>query len=701
MKNESYLSILLQQFQNKMPIYSEDIIIEAKKKASNNRAFFMEFLSQTGFREKNFIRWLDLRQTDFANGMDAADDMGRGGADIRSAKYVLMSSTINGLQFFYDFLQDEYFELCKEQNNPFWLFPLWEEFHKTNSLSFINKLSPFLQGFFLYTIWDEQLLEAEKQHHSLEQLLDIIYNRLPMMTFMTFTGKVTEPLIRNSFDANHQERMKNSKQWLSRLHRWMTQTVGKTPLEDEAIKTYLKHLKGRVNRESWLAALYFANELDQLGHSIARDNARLIRIKVTSAYPEIWLSNNSKDSNFLSGIKSLALISEIADALLKLYEDKAITVYWNYEKIIAPQKLWHLRNIHDYSLYINKRTLVFVHSLLLTKMIEKSACTLQIVNKLHDYVTQVFRQVTDHHIFAGEELVVQNLLETIGLIYQRNGILKDLSPELIDLIAFPGYAVYLLKGLDKRNNINADILPSVENKLESDLPLMSKKERTELSFELYHVGAWLQCCEIIKHSNLIDSNIDYRYENLILLYGSAVFQSIPYFSDKQIKKEYLKDSLTILSDYQRKNPYTQKIKITILRGYLIGELYDLDQLNFIVLVHEYSVLVPQSAEMIEDQATLAYVKVLLLVRLIQDCSDKLQYETFVNQYEGLIKDITPLQGIDGTKALLQAWITHQENGDNLEEYVKEVQNYMDEVRESVPYLPRPVREFAEKILTEG
>lgn len=700
--NSTYLSILFQQFQSKQPTYSEQIISTARSNADLDRTDILNFLNQPNLREEHFIQWLDLSKDDFQNGMDTAFDMDRSGAEIKSARYILKTSTNNGLIFFHQQMPDFYIELCNQKRNPFWLFPLWEDFKETNSIKFINQLSPFLQGCFLYSLWNEYLQEDNNGNNNLEELLSLIHNQIKLQTMMVFLGKITEPLIRNSFDEKRPQQLEINKERLELILKWMVHKIGNIDLEEQTINVYLQHLQGRVNRESWLAALYFANRLEQLNQPIADKNARKIREMVTAAYPTIWVSN-SNDHYYLSGKNSIVLLTELANALLKLYGTNAIETYWNHEAIFQVYKLWHLRNTHDYSTYISKRGIVFVHCFLLAKMIEQSKVSIDVVSEIHHYVCSIFQQASDHHIFTGEELVVEHLLETLGIIYETNNVLEQFVPELINRIIFPGYAVYLLKGLNRNSSTVESIVPLIEQKLNNELPLLRRQERMKLAFAMYRSGSWFACCKLMKTSNLTEQAINDRSENIILLYASAVLQSISNFESEGQKLEYVNDAYSNILSYQRKYPYSNTASLSILRGYLVRERYEGNEIGLATITNEYRTLSNSSPETSDTQdiATLAYVKLLLLVHLIHDHSTESTRTLFINDFNKLIDQISPLQGIESTKLLLQVWMKDLLGESNTNIHYEKVKVYEDELKVALPYLPKPIQEFSKKIFREA
>lgn len=693
----SYLQTLFQQFQTKHPIYSEQIIADAGESAQCNRTEILNFLRQQNLREEHFLQWIDLTKKDFSSGMDIAFDLNRSGANLKDAPYILNRATKNGLIFFYQYLPHYYYELCNEQNNPFWLLPLRENYEQTSNLEIIKPLSPFLQGYFLHSLWIEEWSEDD----SFEDFLSSIYKLVDLPTIMTFLGEISEPLIRNSFETGRPKQMKMNEQLLNQILQWMAQTLGNTLFTKETLEIFLHHLQGRVNRESWLAALYFANKLEELAQTTAKENAQLIRKIILESYSRIWVSS-SRDDYYISGVQSIALITELAHTLIQLKGTDIAALYpwWHDKEIMPVHKLWQFRNTHNYSTYINKRRIIFVHCLLLAKMMEQTNVSQQDVLFLHHYICNVFRQVTDHHIFSGEELIVEHLLESLGIIYEKNNIVEPLAAELISHIVFPGYALHLLKGLSEKSFEQLRFI--IEEKINSDLPILRKQERINLAFHLYNTRLTFLCCQLIKNSNLAEQAVIERSEKVILIYASAVLQSISSFSSEKQKIEYVNDAFGMIIKYQQKYPYTSNVNLAILRGYLVKECYEVKSIGVATLMNEYYFLANLKLDVVKamDAAALAYVRLLLLVYLIQEYNGEPMRKQLAEDYHLLLQQIDPLEEIEGTKLLMQAWIIQGEDGVNMTEIVAKLKPFEEKLKAILPFMPKPLQQFRKKLFKE-
>lgn len=688
-----YLQNLFQQFQTEHPIYSEQIIVDARESAKCDRKEIQKFLSQQNFREEHFLQWIDLTKNDFASGMDIAFDLNRSGANLIDAPYILNNATKNGLIFFYQYLPNYYYELCNQQNNPFWLFPLREEYERTSKLEIIKPLSPLLQGYFLHSLWIEECHESS----SFKDLLSSILELVDLSTIMVFLGEISEPLIRNSFDTSRPKQMKVNEQLLNRILQWMAQSFRNTRFTKEILEIYLHHLQGRVNRENWLAALYFANKIEELDHTISNENAQLLRKMIVESYSTIWVSSNSKDNYYISGSQSIALITELAHTLLNLEGIDDPSQWWHDKEIVPVHKLWQFRNTHDYSTYINKRRIIFVHCLLLAKMMEQMSVSQKDVFTLHRYICNVFRQTTDHHVFSGEELVVEHLLESLGIIYEKNNVTEELATELISHVTFPGYALHLLKGLSKKSFEQLRFI--IEEKVNFDLPILRKQERINLALHLYNTRLTSLCCELIKISNLAEQAITERSEKVILIYASAVLQSIPSFSSEDQKIEYLNDAFGMINKFQQKYPYTNNVNLAILRGYLVKERYEAKITDLASVMNDYRFLASSKFDPVKsiDAATLAYVKLLLLVYLIHENTNESIRKQLIGDYQLLIQEISPLEEIEGTKLLMQAWIMDE---GNMTEIFTKLKLSEEQIKDILPFMPKPLQQFGKKLFKE-
>jgi hypothetical protein len=267
---EGIISYLSDQFELESPVYEELIAALGSNEPKVYRWIISQIEQEMAVQDG--IYWKEIRSfhqrflkedMDFVQGMDMYRDMEMLGILICDVKYIVFSNRLsNIIQFLYTYLQKRYIEFINEERNPFCLFPLIEELKSDqtkNAYSIMANLISPLKGICAGFVWNEIKEETRDDDLNVDQMNQLSQS-LSLDEQWIFIARVLEELTRQSFSST----ILKPDTILKLFIKWIVDKFGGEEWSREQIcNIFLYHLTGRVNRESWLGALYLGHKLGE------------------------------------------------------------------------------------------------------------------------------------------------------------------------------------------------------------------------------------------------------------------------------------------------------------------------------------------------------------------------------------------------------------------------------------------------------
>lgn len=626
-------------------------------------------------------------ELNFEKGIEAFHDIARGGYLLIEGKYgIFMSRRLsNLLQIFYDFYPDRYIALCNEEKNLLWLFPVLDGLNKEKSSnpSFLHMrgLDPSLKGICVGFVWDV----VQKEKNDTVFCLNGVKIALSREELWIFLGKVIEDLLRGvfpspSFGRNNRE---TNEKLLSQVISWIVNELGYEKWSCEEIQHYfLQSLTGRVNREGWLGALYLANELVEIGQGQMKENAALLREEVINQYPHFWHTERSK-SYYFSGEQTLVLVNELAKAFYELFQEASLLELEKRGKVSSPQKLWHLRNVHQYLDYLSERKLTIVHYLLRVKL------TLMILKKngsgkwecLGNDILQLCKQFDESPTDESEALIFHELIADFGELWQEYQGEKQIIERLIRNLPDVESAVFLLKHLSLENKTQFRSL--LRNKILKHFEGLRNKRKMSLAKALHTIQKWELCIWILDQLNCKNNRdeLSFYYQ----LYVSSVLLLMPTLNEKQ-QIHFLQKALSVLDQYRAQFPYIYEELYYVLRGYVVGMLFDLGQIDESVFLNEYYAIKQIKAEKMKE--ALSQVKAEMFIRAV-DMTGK---EVDIEELEGYFNEIENSKEMEGMHLLMKAWFYGKRGNEKMKrDCLEKLGQFKEQLVKAKEVIPKPLQ----------
>ena len=616
---------------------------------------------------------------------------------LRDSASLLQVRVRNGIRVLYTFAPDAYIQFMNEQLQPLWLFPVFEQ-QETININ-VALLLPALQAVYVATIWEDAKHFARERGESTSGYFDKLYAAVGTdYRFMMF-GYLLEELVRKSFPSLHKPTDKVMYQLKDEFLSWLGARFSEKKVTDEETDIFLSSLIGRVNRETWLGALYLANQLADQADEVSMHNAALIRESVINKYPYLWVKNDLRHSSvYFTGEMSIELMSELSTAFISIKQDP-ISYLLSISAVASPGDLWKYRNSHDYSRYLDQRRVCFAHLLLITLVIEKY---LEKFNELpvewSKYCQRFLsycRQWEDSYI-NGEDPIMKELFARMGVLFQKSGQLLEIVPVMLSYLPIPASFVYILKNIDRETEEYPSLQKIVKRFVLFYLPGMRKNTLIEVVKNLYAVSYWSLCAELLRQIKF--DQISERGLKIFLakLYASSVLKLIHQQNDREWKVNLLKGATQACEQVQKNFKYVKDTQLEVLYGYLIGEMIDLNIIDTGNIVLAY-LNTTENKALDDFTSSLSYVRAELIIRLIaSDFKNFHQYSGMLEVELNLAKD---LPNVEGAISLMYVWLAGV-TGDyeRRKVHLRIAENYKEQIRQMRDVLPSPLLSLTNSIL---
>jgi hypothetical protein len=656
------------------------------KKEKENQPEIKRYLQLIPYVNEQLLR-ADLN---FEEGMRIFQNIIREGNWLLEGKYGLFMSRrlSNLLQIFYDFYPERYITLCNQEKNAFWLFPILDEVRKENPSKspflHIGKLNPSLKGICAGFVWNHFIQNNKDNTVFCLNNVKIALSRNELWIFL---GKVIENLLLKVFPSmsfvrnNHDIKMK--KEILYQIISWIIEELGKEKWGREEIQSYfLQSLSGTVNRESWLGALLIANKLEEIGQDQTKENALLLREEVIDQYPHLWDKGHSKQY-FFSGEQTLVLVDELVNAFYKIFQETSVSNLEKIGKISSPQKLWYLRDVHQYSDYLAERKLTTVHYLLCVKL------ALKIKRKdrngswkqLENNILQLCKQFDASPTNGSEELIFHELIADFGELWQECQGEKQIIARLIQNLPDAESAVFLFKHLSLENKDQFRSL--LRNKIVKYFEELRDKRKMSLAKVLYSIQEWKLCIWVLDRLNCKNNHneLSLYYQ----LYVSSALLLIPTLNEEQ-RIRLLQKALSVLDRYRTQFPYVYEELYFVMRGYVVGLLFDLGQIDEAVFFHEYYAIKQIRAE--KRKESLSKVKAEMFIRAV-DMTDK---EEDIEELEKYLSEIENSEEMKDMHILMKAWVYGKRRNEKMKrDCLEKLTQFKEQLVKNKEVIPKPLQ----------
>lgn len=600
----------------------------------------------------------------------------------------------NILEFMYSYLPKQYCEFSDSQLNPIWLYPIFNDMAEniTERVDEVyDGLAPVLQSMCAAIAWKK--VQEDYNDGLVQKALERLERVSAMLTRehrWIYIAKILEDLLRSTFPSYAGRRDLEKQQALFQtMIGWTANALGGVQWNSDEIRyTFLPNLTGRVNRESWLSALYLADKIVELNHEFAKENSHLLREEVLREYPNYW-TKEGKKGYYFSGAQSIALLEELADNLYVFHGSGALVYLNNVQNVCQAPKLWNLKNVHRYADYLEEIQLSFAHTLLLILVgqivWEKEGGLPSEWCEIERKLLLLCKQLDDKHLLDAEVLIISQLLSRYGDLSWKYRGAKEALTNLMTIFTSPIYSVYLISSLGKDER--DDLLRLLEHQIDKHLGELRSSERMELARILYVIDEFLLCLKVCDYIQYDKISTQGELELYCKVYVSAALSNLS-FQNQQDEVEYLKRSMTVLDAYKQKYTYLQNEEILVLRGYVLGALFDRKGMDIGAFHNEYQSLVRVG----RGGKLPAFIELMLLVRILNEKPDEKQ--TYLSKLENLIENIDGVEEIEGIRFLVQAWLCQVEGlYDEKMQYIEQAMQYRKQIEKALLLLPVPLRDY--------
>ena len=703
---QAITSILLILFNEEEPQFRDDLLADLSpdmkeqlcqwivgELEKEDLSLRIQFQDMAGYLQKRLLK----EKLNFAEGYEAFFESERMWPGWQELKYSVSQRLRNILQLMYSHLPDYYSEFSNKQLNPIWFTPLFEDIAR-NMTKCVDKvfhsLVPMVQGMCAAMAWRISLNDHsdELSDAGLERL-DRINNLLTKEQRWIYIAKILEELLRDTFPSvtGRRDLAKQGSLFQSLLA-WTAHALGGVQWSlDEIRIAFLPNLTGRVNRESWLGALYLADRITELGEGFAKENARLLREEVLREYPHYW-TKEEKKGYYFSGAQSIALLEELANTMYALKGNSAMADLNKVKEVYQASGLWRLRNTHRYAEYLDERRLSLAHALLsvlLAQLIwDKEGRLPSKWSEFEQHFLILCKQLINDYLPDSEKLILAELLSRFGdLCWKYSGTI-DILVKLMPTLVSPLYSVYLVRSLDQSTRGN-DLSILLESQIAKYLGDLRSSERLELARSLYVIKEFRLCLKVCKHIQYGTGASQRDLELYCKLYASAALFTLS-SQNQAADVDYLQQSKLSLDQYKEKNPYLHNEEILVLRGYVVGALFDREVMDVVTLRNEYQSLVTVAEG--KGGKLLGFIKAILLVRILDN--NPFDKQGYLNELRILIDYIDGQVGIEGGRLLLQAWLAETEGlSHEQRRLMEQAMQYRTQLESELPLLPMHLRNY--------
>ncbi|MGE7887762.1 hypothetical protein ACQKN7_10345 [Bacillus cereus] len=609
--------------------------------------------------------------------------------------YLLSTRAYNAIRLLHFLSPNEFNKFINEHVQPLWLFPLLEE--KELSRSNVKELLPALQAVYAFIHYENAKTGKEK----VSSIFGKLEKNLNRRDWIVTSALMLEELIRESFPIKNQSIKKETSGLKDEVFKWLVTLFSEQKLTDEEIDTFLLNLTGRVNRESWIGALFLANLLDNQDTECSIYNAELLRVKVLDQYSSLWKKNNVKTSkNYFHGEMSIELISELATAF---YASKSNSVSYllNNDVVDKPEKLWHYRNSHRYDQYLDNRIQCFVNILVITLVIEKYVEEIgDLPTEWNQYIElflSYVKQWNGRYINDGEELILSELFSRIGNLTGNSNQLLHVAPVVFSYFPIPKITMNLMKNIEAESENFLFVKQLIEESIKVHVIGMRQSSVIELVENLYKMSVWnltVQLCEEIQFNRIKDANTKIY---LAKIYALSVLNLIYQLDNEENKINILRRAYETLGQIRQDSKYYKDSHFEILFGYIIGEMINNNLVNYSAAVINF--LNENNSRNVEDEfsETLAYVKSGLIIHLIS--SDQVLLSEYLPKLEFELDLARRLPDIEGIVYLMDAWVAERlSKFEVMNSYLNGAKKYIDQICQAKDMLPTPLLPLALSVM---
>lgn len=630
------------------------------------------------YREVNHIQSeLNKNSTDFKRALEACK---RASLDdfILRGSYLLPTRIRNAIRLLFFLEPKEYIKLLNHKIQPLWTFPLFDK--DLNEKIYISEFIPAMQALYLEVKWEESKRNAKEEKLDLKWLTDLKM-RIPVEHWLMFCGSAFEESLRNSFNSSAMSKKVYMGKLKNDLIEILVSHFSQVKSTKKIVSVFLKGLVGRVNKESWLGALYIASLLINKGNEISCNNGKLLRTEVIEEYPNLW-----GDTIYLSGEMSIELIHELAVTFYCEVKDP-INLLMSMQEIDFPELLWKYRDSHDYEQYLKQRKLCLIHLLLLTLMFEKQIDKQKGVPTNFEKYKQLYMEYCkqwDDHLIAGEELILDELIAHFAALVEHFGNMPESMHQIFSILALPECYPNALSKIDKGSNEYKNLEEIVMQRVSFFLPSLRDAKIITLIKKTYNLSLFDLCIKLSENLK-IEQIQDQGTKFLIAkLYLSALLQS------SCNKKSQLEVALALSEKVQRTR-YVVDDQLNLLIGYLLEKMVDM-QLILPALKIPPFITKTSNVRGSEFKESLAYVRAGLVIRLIE--ADSTNMESYMIILEKDLEIAKQIPQVRGVVFLMEAWLMSiQGKNTQMNEYIKHATEYMEQNNQEIDALPAPLIKF--------
>lgn len=630
------------------------------------------------YREVNYIQSeLNKNSADFKQALEACKWVRRDDF-ILNGSYLLPTSIRNAIRLLSFLAPEEYIKLLNDKMQPLWIFPLID--HSMDRKLQLTDFVPAIQALYVATKWEESKRNAKEDKQDLKWLTDL-KERISEEYWLMFFGSAIEETIRHSFNSSSMPKAEYMVKLKNELIKTLVSCFSQVKLTNKKVRVFLESLVGRVNKESWLGALYIANQLISMGDEFSCYNGKLLRAEVIEEYPNLW-----GDTIYLSGDISIELIHELAGAFFCEVKDP-INELMNMSKVDSPELLWKHRDTHDYDQYLKQRRLCIIHLLLLTLVFEKQIDKQKGPTNFKQY-KQLFLKYCnqwDDHLISGEELILDELIAHFAVLLEHFGNMPESMHHIFSILALPECYPNALSKIDKGSNEYKILEEIVLQRVEFFLPSLRDAKIITLIKKTYNLSLFALCIKLSKNLK-IDQIQDQRTKFLIIkLYLSALLQS------SCNEKSQLEVALALSEKIQRSTRYAVDDQLNLLIGYLLEKMVDMQLLLPALKIPPF---IRKTSNMrgSEFKKSMAYVRAGLVIRLID--ADSTNMESYMNILEKDLEMAKQIPQVRGVVFLMEAWLMSiQGKNTQMNEYIKHATEYMEQNNQKIDALPAPLIKF--------
>lgn len=524
----------------------------------------------------------------------------------------------------------------------------WDDKGYSDIVELMGLLHPGQQGVLMAHAWDRLTDGTETKDRS---LLNNLWARLPIATTLTISALIISDMIPGAFlssfsnNARWQERQVRIHWVLDWLVSWM-QIV--RPSADDVVGKFVDYLYTPVNKEPLWAGYILAKKLGENPDPVIRQISENVQLYLLNLYPTYWVTDSG--GLHFCGSLTVELIEETALAAAKLPQSE-LTAIFEHADIPSPQRLWRLRDVHDYQTYFNDVRKVLFHELLKISILNRidETCKQGYIDKVLFALIQYGRQARYDHLSYDDKVLWRTLFKEISLFLVI--LNEDKQQEFVN--AFTLYIDDLWLLIELERNMQEAGLAIKNNRILSMQVskrqyLLSNLELTEVGELLYSIGEYQLAIQLLDMVDLCEFDgwkIAYWKRNKALCHIQCAMLS----QDNAGQINELRSASSILQKAYQQEHSASKNRYTPLLLHVIGMLFDRDVFESTRLAHVF-----QSLRTLENMSQEHWIaNAVTLLRLAK--ADDQRTSSWYQEFDMLCKNRGIHKDINFTQNLLMAW----------------------------------------------